>query len=54
MGISGYIDACVDFMLFLHLERCQMDWQSRLLYRTVPVFLADHFVDSWNHSAWCY
>lgn len=54
LGIGCHVVAGLDHVLLLYLERCQVDWQSRLFHRIVPIFLADHSVDSWHHIARCY
>lgn len=54
LGIGCNTVCCLGYVLFLHLERCQMDRQSCILYSFVPVLFIDHTVDSWNYFAWCH
>lgn len=51
MGIGGYVIISVDNLLFLHMERCKVDRQSRLFHGSLPIRVADCSFNSWYYIA---
>ncbi len=49
MGIGWNIAVGMDFVLFLYMERGEMDWKSCIFHCPVPIFPTDDFADSWYH-----
>lgn len=54
MGISWNITFGVDFMLFLYMEGCKMDWKSCIFYRSISVFSFNNFTYPWYNITWRY
>lgn len=54
LGVSSNLIDCLDHVLLLHLERCQVDRQSCLFYSFVPILFVNHSIDTWNYLTWCH